>query len=56
MEKVNRNRVSNVVLCAEIPSDNVVVDMDHRKMKQPKDVVFMDFMALYARALKSEKK
>ena len=30
--------------------------MDPKKMERPKDVVFMDFMTLYSRALKSDKK
>jgi len=30
--------------------------MDPKKLERPKDVVFMDFMALYARALKPNPK
>ena len=57
LEKLNRDRVFKVAI--EEPSvqnnnnDDTVVDMDPKKMDRPKDVVFMDFMALYGRALKS---
>ena len=59
LEKINRDRVLNVAIeetSVHQENNEAVVDMDPKKMDRPKDVVFMDFMALYGRALKSEKK
>ena len=58
LEKANRDRVNNIRVPenSEVQSQEVVIDMNPKKLERPKDVVFMDFMALYARALKPERK
>ena len=59
LEKINRERVSfksNQIPIQKEKSDDteVVVDLDPKKLNKPKDAVFMDFMALYSRALNTD--
>lgn len=58
LEKANREIVNNIRAPenSEVRCQEVVIDMNQNKLERPKDVVFMDFMALYERALKPERK
>ncbi len=54
LDKINKERVSSEpVSDKKVESDvlEVIVDMDPKKAKQPKDHVFMDFMAMYTKTL-----
>lgn len=54
LDKINKERVSQETVANERVEREVlevIVDMDPKKTKQPKDHVFMDFMSMYTKTL-----
>ena len=59
IENINRERVMLKPMAPQKlqnDRDEVKIDLHPNNVKQPKDVVFMDFMALYSRALKNDRR
>ena len=59
IENINKERVLQKPPMPQKQGEELAeahIDLNPKKLKQPKDVVFMDFMAMYSRALKKESK
>ena len=59
IENINKERVQQKPPMPQKQGEELaeaLIDLNPKKLKQPKDVVFMDFMAMYSRALKKESK